>query len=176
VSVQHFSFTVAAQNRTQEGHSMIIFATGRAVPQNVHLLAKMSQEGVQEQVLGLCMMSLGSYIQNNARNTLLAYQQWDISGQIMHTFGLNNFYGLDINVFTTKVIEVNNETMRQFDVLARAVDTETVLGNLRQSFPNVSDVELYAMYASFVGINPAVMSYVVHGEGNNNILLGRGGV
>lgn len=174
MSVQHFSFTVATQNRTMEGHSMIVFATGKAIPVNVQLLAKMSQEGIQEQVLGLSMMTIGGYIRENTRDTLLDYQYWDISELIQITFGERNFYGLNVTVFTTKVLEVNPETMRQFDTLARQRDMNTTLQNLRQHFPSISDVELYAVYASLVGITPQVMSYVVNGAGTNNILLGRG--
>lgn len=174
VSIQHFSFTVAAQNRTKEGHQMMVFATGKAIPENVQLLAKISQEGVQEQVLGLSMMALGRYINHNERKPLLNYQQWDISGFVQETFGDNQFYGLKVNVFTTKVVEVNPETMRQFDTLARQADMQTTLSVLKQIFSGASDVELYAMYASLVGITPAVMSYVVNGGGANTILLGRG--
>lgn len=174
MSIQHFSFTIATQNRSEEGHSMIVFATGRAVPVNVQLLAKMSQEGVQEQVLGLSMMAIGVYIRDNAREALLNYQHWDISGHIKNIFGEHNFYGLDVTVFTTKVIEVSQETMRQFDMLARQTDMQTTLLNLKQNFPSISDVELYAIYASLVGITPQIMSYVVNGAGTNNILLGRG--
>lgn len=174
LSIQHFSFTVATQNRTMEGHSMLVFAIGRAVPINVQLLAKISQEGMQEQVLGLSMMAIGAYIRQNARNSLLSYQRWNISELIQITFGENNFYGLDVTVFTTKVIEVSQETMRQFDTLARQADMQTTLNNLKQNFPSISDVELYAVYASLVGITPQIMSYVVNGSGTNNILLGRG--
>lgn len=175
MSVQHFSYTVATQNRTMEGHTVMVFATGRAVPEDVHLLAKISQEGMQEQVLGLTMMAIGSYIRENSREALLNYQHWDISGYVEGIFGENNFYGLDATVFTTKVIEVSQETMRQFDMLARQSDMQTTLSNLKQNFPKISDVELYAMYASLVGITPQVMSYVINsGNGRtNNILLGK---
>lgn len=176
VSIQHFSFTVAAQNRSIEGHSMVVFATGRAIPENVQLLAKMTQEGVQEQVLGLSMMTLGSYIQENERNSLLSYQHWDISEHVKNIFGENNFYGLKVSVFTTKVLEISQETMRQFDILARQSDMETTVKSLKRSFSGASDLELYAVYASLVGVNPAIMSYVVHGGGTNNILLGRGDI
>ena len=64
--------------------------------------------------------------------------------------------------------------MRQFDTLARQADMQTTLINLRQNFPHISDVELYAVYASLVGVTPQVMSYVVNGSGTNNLLLGRG--
>lgn len=175
VSIQHFSFTVATQNRTKEGHSVMVFATGRAVPINVQLLAKISQEGAQEQVLGLSMMAIGTYINQNQRNSLLCYPNWDISLQVKNIFGKNKFYGLDVTVFTTKVVEVNPETMRQFDTLARQVDMETTLRSLKENFPGISDVELYAAYASLVGLTPKVMSYVVHGGGNNNIIFGREG-
>jgi hypothetical protein len=170
VSIQHFSFTVASQNRTKEGHSVMVFATGRAVPENVQLLAKMSQDGMQEQVLGLSMMAIGSYIHVNERNTLLNYQHWDISHIVHGIFGLNGFYGLSVQVFTTKVVEVNPETMRQFDLMARQTDMMTVLSALSEKFPNASDVEVYAMYASMMGINPATMSYVIHGNGQHMIL------
>ncbi|MCF7843702.1 hypothetical protein K9M47_02285 [Candidatus Gracilibacteria bacterium] len=174
VSIQHFSFTVAAQNRTKEGHLMMVFATGKAIPENVQLLAKISQEGAQEQVLGLSMMSIGRYINANKRDSLLSFQNLDISGFVQEVFGENQFYGLKVKVFTTKVIEVNSETMRQFDVLAREGSMQTTLLHLKKNFPESSDIELYAMYASLIGINPAVMSYIVHGSGTNNILLGRG--
>ena len=174
LSIQHFSFTVATQNRTTEGHSVMVFATGKAVPVNVQLLAKISQEGMQEQVLGLSMMTIGAYIRENTRDALLTYQHWDISELIKSTLGENNFYGLDVLLFTTKVIEVSQETMRQFDMIARQADMQTMLLSLKQNFPNISDVELYAMYASFVGITPQVMSYVINGKGSNTILLGRG--
>lgn len=172
VSVQHFSFTVAAQNRTKEGHLVMVFATGRAVPTDAHLLAKMSQEGIQEQVFGLSMRAIGSYIRANTRNTLLDYQSWDISKITNFVLGENKFYGLHVAVFTTKVIEISQETVRQFDTLARQVDMETTIKILKQNFSLSSDVELYAMYASLIGINPSVMSHVIHGGGSNAILLG----
>lgn len=174
VSIEHFSFTVATQNRTKEGHSMMVFATGRAVPENVQLLSKISQSEMQEQVLGLSMMALGNYIRSNERNALLNYQNWDISGIVQNIFGEHNFYGLAVKVFTTKVVEVNPETMRQFDLIARQEDMMSTLLALTTQFPNASDVEIYAMYASMVGITPSVMSYIVSGNGRNNMILGRG--
>jgi hypothetical protein len=174
VSIEHFSFTVASQNRTKEGHSMMVFATGRAVPENVQLLSKISQMGMQEQVLGLSMMAIGNYIRSNERNVLLNYQNWDISGIVQNIFGEHHFYGLAVKVFTTKVIEVNPETMRQFDLMARQTDMMTTLLVLTEKFPNASDIELYAMYASMMGITPSVMSYIVHGNSGNNMILGRG--
>lgn len=176
VSIQHFSFTVAAQNRTEEGHSLIVFATGRAVPNNVQLLAKISQEGIQEQLLGLSTMCLGAYIRNNQRTSLLNYQHLDISEYVKKVLGEHQLYGLDVTVFTSKVIEVNPAVMRQFDVSALQDDMQTTLWKLKQNFPQISDVELYAVYASIVGYTPPVMSYIVHGERNNTLLLGGGGI
>ncbi|MBP6949024.1 MAG: hypothetical protein KBB50_03050, partial [Candidatus Pacebacteria bacterium] len=173
VSIQHFSFTVSSQNRSMEGHSMMVFATGRAKPVNVQLLSKMSQEGVQEQTLGFCMTAIARYIHSNTREVLLNYPNWDITETVEDVFGESDFYGLEIQVFSTKVVEVNQKTMEQFDMLARNKDMETVMSSLRISFPNMSDVELYSMYASMVGVNPTVMSYVVHGNGNNAMIFGR---
>lgn len=175
VSIQHFTFTVTAQNRTKEGHSMMVFATGKAVPKNVQLLSKISQEGLQEQVLGLSMMAVGSYIQQNKRLSLLGYQSFDISGYVKNLFGKNNLYGLDVSVFTTKVMELSPEIARQFDLLAISKDMGEIMKTITRNFPDMSPVERYATYASLSGLNPSVMSYVIHGKGTNNLLLGRDG-
>ena len=172
ISINHFSFTVVAQNRTKEGHSLMLFATGRAVPQNVQLLAKISEEDLKQQTVGISMSALGEYIRFNTRDSLLVYPSMDISSLVRKRFQKNRLYGLDVDVFTTKVVEVNQETMRQFDVLARQSDMDTILSKLKDTFPGATDLERYAMYASFVGVNPAVMSYIVHGEGKSNLLLG----
>ena len=174
LSIQHFSFTVATQNRTKEGHSVMVFATGRAVPNNAQLMAKITEEGMREQTLGLSMTAIGAYIRTNNRDTLLNFQNWNISEAVKNIFEENNFYGLNVTVFTTKVVEVSQETMRQFDILARQLDMSGTISKLQESFPGSTDLERYAMYASLVGINPAVMSYIVHGEGNNNVLIGGG--
>lgn len=174
MSVMDFSFTVAAQNRSKEGHMMMVFATGRSRPTNVQLLAKISQQGLEEQVLGLSMSAVGTYIHLNARATLLEYQAYNISDHVKKIFGDNKFYGLDVQVFTTKVVEVSQETMKQFDILARKGDMQTTIRGFKKNFPGISDLELYAMYASIMGINPAVMSYMVHGKGNTNLFVGQG--
>jgi hypothetical protein len=174
VSVQHFSFTVAAQNRSKEGHSLIVFATGKAIPNNAQLLAKMTQSGVEEQVLGLSMLAIGVYINQNQRETLLQYPQWDVSKHIGTFFENNDLYGLTVKVFTTKVIEENQKTRELFDAKARQGDMEAVLKSIRTSLPNLSEVELFATYASIAGVTPAVMSHVIHGGATNTMILGGG--
>lgn len=173
VSVEHFSFTVATQNRTQEGHIVMVFATGRAVPENVQLLSKISQEGLQEQVVGLSMMAVGTYISMNSRMDLLQYPHFDISQHVQDIFGKNQLYGLAVQIFTTKVEEINEQTRKQFDAIARLGDMGGIMNGLKQSFPTMSEVELYAAYASIVGFHPWVTSHVIHGNGsgNNTILL-----
>lgn len=172
VSIQHFSFTVAAHNRTKEGHSMIVFATGKAVPHNAHLLAKMSQSGVEEQVIGLSMLAIGSYINVNQRDVLLRFPQFEISKHVGEFFDKNDFYGLTLKVFTTRVIEENQKTKELFDAKARQTDMESILRGIRTSLPNLSEVELFAAYASIAGVTPAVMSHVIHGNGTNAMILG----
>ncbi len=175
VSIQHFSFTVAAQNRTKEGHSMIVFATGKAVPVNVQLLAKMSQEHLQEQVVGLAMLAIGTYINEHERATLLYYPVWDISGRVGEFFSKHDLYGLELKVFTTKVVEENQATKALFDARARQTDMEHLLVSIRRSLPGISDVELFAAYASIAGVTPAVMSHVIHGNSGSHLILGNDG-
>lgn len=174
VSIQHFSFTVAAHNRSKEGHLMIVFATGKAIPENVQLLAKMTQSGIEEQVIGLSMLAIGSYINQNQRASLLGFPQFEISRLVSDFFSKSDFYGLRIKVFTTKVIEDNPKTRELFDAKARQEDMESVLRSIRTSLPNLSEIELFAVYASIAGVTPAVMSHVIHGSGVNTMILGDG--
>lgn len=186
VSVEHFTFTVAGQNRTKEGFMMMVFATGRAIPENAFLIAKMlSMDHLKEQLIGLAMMTIGKYINQNERRALLDYPVWDISSFLKHSLEeereqhgvmeLDGLYGVMVTLRTSKVIEVDKVTEAQFNTLARTSDMDTVIGNLRKQFPVLSDVELYAAYGAFVGINPTVMSYVLHGDGNKNIFVGGAG-
>lgn len=172
LSIEHFSFTIAAENRTKEGYRVMVFATGRAEPENVHLLAKMSPGDVREQVIGLSMSAVGSYIYNNARASLLKYQNFDISAYVQEEFKVKEFYGLKVKAFTTKVIEMNQETTLLFDRLAAEGQMEALFAKLKTYFPDANDAERYAMYATFVGLTPAVMSHVVHGNGKTVLLAG----
>jgi hypothetical protein len=179
ISIEHISFTVAAQNRTKDEHQMMVFATGRAVPTNVSYLAKIPEqnfkEQLTEQLVGLAMKSVGRYMNDVKRNTLFRYEQWDISKwfeSTLKTRGL--FYGLDVTLWTTKVVEVNKTTMEQFDLLARQADMGTAILEMKKLFPLLSEQELYAAYASQVGLTPNVMSHMIHGSGANILLDGKG--
>lgn len=171
VSIEHSTFTVAAQNRTQDNHSVLVFATGTVVPENVQQLSKMNPEMIMQQVLSLSEMALGQYINNRLWKALFNYQQWDISEMVDDVFKQNHFYGLRVHVRTTKVTEVNPDTMRHFDRLALQTDMKSMMRSLREEFPHISDVELYAVYASLLQVKSSVMSHVIHGQTGNNIFL-----
>ena len=51
---------------------------------------------------------------------------------------------------------------------------ESVLRSIRTSLPNLSEIELFAVYASIAGVTPAVMSHGIHGSGVNTMILGDG--
>lgn len=169
MSVEHIVFTVAAQNRSREGHQMMVFATGRGKPTNAFAMAKLStKEDLVTQLLGHSMRTIGAYIHRESRETLLSYPMYDLSEWFASDEENENFntYDVQVDLMTTKVIEVNPKTMEQFDALARQKDMNTMVEGLKVAFPNMDEIERYAVYATLTGFSPAVMSHIVHGNGN----------
>lgn len=179
ISIEHVSFTVATQNRTKDGHQMMVFATGTAIPINTYHLAKIPEknfrEQLNEQLVGLAMMSIGKYINTEGRSYLFSYQQKDIAEWFQKSLEEKQLYGMEVVLRTTKVVEVNTTTMKQFDLLARQADMGTAIAGMKKLFPLLSEQELYAAYASQVDLKPNVMSHIIHGKGANILLDGRGG-
>lgn len=179
IPIEHVSFTVAAQNRTNEGHLMLLFATGRAEPENVYHLAKIPEKDFQaqlnEQLVGIAMMTLGRYINVNSRETLFRFSQYDITEGFEEILSEQNLYGMKVTLRTTKAVEVNTKTMEQFDFIARQSGMETAIAQLKKLFPLLSEQELYAAYGAQLGLTPAIMAYTIRGQGGNILLDGRGG-
>ncbi len=179
MSVEHLLFTVAAQNRSKEGHQMVVLATGRGIPQNAYAMAKLrSPEDLLTQLVAHSMQTIGKYIHRELRETLLDYPSFDLSRWFASdpTNVMFATYGVQVDLTTTKVFEVNPQTMAQFDQLARKKDMDVIVEGLKVSFPEASDVERYAIYATMVGFKPAVMSHIIHGQAANFFVDGRSAV
>lgn len=172
MSVEHFVFTVAAQNRSSEGHQMMVLATGRAIPTDAYGLAKVSREDLTTQLIGLSMQTIAAYINREPRASLLGYPFHNLSTWFAYDHAHHDFntYGVRVDLTTTKVVETNPKTMEQFDRLTSVKDMDTLVQGLKVSFPETSDVERYAIYATMVGIKPTVMTHIIKG-GNGNIIL-----
>lgn len=174
--IEYQSFTLATENRSKDGHRLLVLATGSALPKNVSWLAKFSEvnfrEQVQEQLVGLGMLAIGRYINDNNRVVMLGYQQWDIKNYFSQVLSEKSLFGMEITLNTTKVVEVDPTTARQFDMLARMGDMTSSIQSLSTMFPNLSDAEKYAMYGTLAGINPSVMTHIIKGKGGNHVLLG----
>jgi hypothetical protein len=171
-SVKHFSFTVAAQNRSKDGHQMMMLATGQGIPTDAFALAKIDPEYLKIQLLGLAQFTLGAFINDHPRQELFSYRMHNLSGRFAEDHDKNEFtdYKVKVVLTTTKVVEVNPRTMELFDTLARDKDMITIVNTLKATFPGSSDLERYAMYASMTGFTPAVMTHIIQG-GQANVLL-----
>ena len=164
VSVEHFTFTVAAQNRTKEGYTVLVCATGKVRPFNVFHIAKLSREDLKEQVMATAMNFLGNQIRISPRSELLGYQAYDdqkfsrLFSSDLATAGLQGLY---VGLMTTKMVEVDPNTFKQFETQAGLSNMQKIIADLKKQFPHFSDKELYATYASLAGLDPHIMSHIV---------------
>jgi hypothetical protein len=175
VSTQHISFTVAVQNRTLEQLLVMVFATGRAVPENVFPLAKLPREKLEEQLVGIAMNTLGVRICTTSLKDLRNYAYQNLSEVFLKNLKSNHFYGLDVTLAVTRVEESDQTTLKQIELLARRDGMETAIETLKKTFPDLTPSQLYAAYASLVGVDAKVMSHIVEGgEVTKNLFMGDG--
>lgn len=174
ISIEHISFTVAAQNRTSDGFSMLVTSTGVAKPLNVFRLAKIPRADLKEQLFGAAQNTLGRKIHDSKREDLLSYMvlsNKQLSDAYADVLSEGEMYGLAVKLTATQVTEVDPNTMKQFEAKARTQDMQTMISDLKKQFPKFTDAQLYAAYATLTGHDPHVMSYVIEGDASAKTVI-----
>jgi hypothetical protein len=171
VSIEHFTITTASTNRTKDGYSVTVLATVTCKPYDVYLMIKMgSRKDLEVNLTGLCEHVVGNYLQQNSRSTLLKYKSYDISSflkdEIDHR---GTMYGVAVDLRTTEVFDVDSVTKRHFEAVARHEDMQTLMAKLKEKFTTLSESQIFAMYASMVGI-PA-NTITVEGSGAPRVVV-----